>query len=82
MCVATTPSPSWAATLDLAGVDKTVADVAELADYDGVENSSPTLATLTFDISTDQTYSGALGGVRLHVVVEYNTMRVALKTGE
>jgi len=63
ICVATAPSPSWAAVLDLAGTDRTVTDVAELAEYDeGVMNSSGTLATLTFDISTDQTYSGALGG--------------------
>ena len=52
-----------AAALDLAGVDRTVTDVADLASYDeGVTNSSATLATLTFDISTDQTYSGVLGG--------------------
>ena len=63
ICVATAPSPSWAAALDLAGADRTVTDVAELAEYDeGVTNSSGTLATLTFDISSDQTYSGALGG--------------------
>ena len=56
-------SSSFAAALDLAGVDRTVTDVADLASYDGgVTNSSATLATLTFDISTDQTYSGVLGG--------------------
>lgn len=63
VCVGITPLPSWAAALDLAGADRTVTDVAELAEYDeGVVNSSGTLATLTFDVSTDQTYSGALGG--------------------
>ena len=41
------PMSSWAAALDLAGVDRTVTDVAELAAYDeGVTNSSSTLATL------------------------------------
>ena len=60
---AATPLRSFAAALDLAGVDRTVTDVADLASYDeGVTNSSATLATLTFDISTDQTYSGVLGG--------------------
>ena len=54
---------SFAAALDLAGADRTVTDVADLASYDeGVTNSSATLATLTFDISTDQTYAGVLGG--------------------
>ena len=57
------PLSSFAAALDLAGVDRTVTDVADLASYDeGVTNSSSTLATLTFDISDDQTYSGVLGG--------------------
>ena len=57
------PTSSWAAALDLAGVDRTVTDVSELAAYDeGVTNSSSTLATLTFDIATDQTYTGVLGG--------------------
>lgn len=62
ICMAWT-AKSFAAALDLAGADRTVTDVAELASYDeGVMNSSSTLATLTFDISTDQTFSGALGG--------------------
>ena len=52
--------PLMAATLDLNGVDKTVTDVSEIAD--GVTNSSDTLATLTFNISSDQTYSGVLSG--------------------
>lgn len=57
------PTSSWAAALDLAGADRTVTDVSELAAYDeGVTNSSATLATLTFDIATDQTYAGVLGG--------------------
>ena len=62
ICMAGT-AKSFAAALDLAGVDRTVTDVVELASYDeGVMNSSSTLAMLTFDISTDQTFSGALGG--------------------
>lgn len=57
------PFAASAASLDLAGADMTVTDVADLASYDeGVTNSSSTLATLTFDLSTDQTYSGVLGG--------------------
>lgn len=57
------PTSSWAAALDLAGADRTVTDVSELAAYDeGVTNSSSTLATLTFDIATDQIYAGVLGG--------------------
>ena len=63
LSIAIVPTPSFAAALDLAGVDRIVTDVADLASYDeGVTNSSSTLATLTFDISTDQTYSGVLGG--------------------
>ena len=42
-----------AAMLDLAGTDMTVADVADLASYDGVTNSSATAATLTFNIADD-----------------------------
>ena len=63
LSAAIAPMPSLAAALDLAGVDRTVTDVADLASYDeGVTNSSATLATLTFDISADQTYAGVLGG--------------------
>ncbi len=51
-----------AADLDLNGVDRTVTDVAELADYDGVKNSSDTLATLTFNVATDMAYAGAISG--------------------
>jgi len=51
-----------AADLDLNGVDTTVTDVASLAAYDGVTNSSDTLATLTFDVATDMAYVGAISG--------------------
>ena len=51
-----------AAMLDLAGTDMTVADVADLASYDGVTNSSATAATLTFDIADDQSYANTIGG--------------------
>ena len=46
-------SNAGAAMLDLAGTDMTVADVADLASYDGVTNSSATAATLTFNIADD-----------------------------
>ena len=47
LSAAIVPTPSFAAALDLAGVDRTVTDVADLASYDeGVTNSSATLATL------------------------------------
>ena len=51
-----------AAMLDLGGTDMTVADVADLASYDGVTNSSATAATLTFDIADDQSYANTIGG--------------------
>ena len=51
-----------AAMLDLAGTDMTVADVADLASYDGVTNSSATAATLTFNIADDQAYDQTIGG--------------------
>ena len=51
-----------AAMLDLAGTDRTVADVADLASYDGVTNSSATAATLTFNIADDQAYANTIGG--------------------
>ena len=50
------------AMLDLAGTDMTVADVADLASYDGVTNSSATAATLTFNIADDQAYDQTIGG--------------------
>ena len=40
-------SNAGAAMLDLAGTDMTVADVADLASYDGVTNSSATAVTPT-----------------------------------
>ena len=52
----------YAAMLDLAGTDMTVADVADLASYDGVTNSSATAATLTFNIADDQAYDLTIGG--------------------
>ena len=51
-----------AAMLDLEGTDRTVADVADLASYDGVTNSSATVATLTFAIADDQAYVRTIGG--------------------
>ncbi len=51
-----------AADLDLNGADQTVTDVAELAGYDGVKNSSDTLATLTFNVATDMAYAGTISG--------------------
>ena len=51
-----------AALLDLAGTDMTVANVADLASYDGVTNSSATAATLTFNIAADQSYDLTIGG--------------------
>ena len=54
------PFNAVAAALDLNGTDKTVTDVAEIAD--GVTNSSDTLATLTIDISSDATFSAVLSG--------------------
>ena len=51
-----------AAMLDLAGTDMTVADVADLASYDGVTNSSATAVTLTFNIAADQSYANTIGG--------------------
>ena len=54
---------AFAAALNLAGVDRTVTDVADLASYDeGVTNTSSTFAMLTFDISDEQTYAGVIGG--------------------
>ena len=60
--MATAMLPVCAAMLDLAGTDMTVADVADLASYDGVTNSSATAATLTFNIADNQTYSKTIGG--------------------
>ena len=54
-----------AAMLDLAGTDMTVADVVDLASYEGVTNSSATAATLTFNIADDQTYAMTIGGKSL-----------------
>ena len=52
-----------AATLDLEGVSTNITDVAELAAYDGVTNSSVgDPATLTFDIATDMEYAGTISG--------------------
>ena len=52
-----------AATLDLEGVNKTVTDVAELAAYDGVTNSSGgDPVTLTFNLATDMAYAGTISG--------------------
>ncbi len=51
-----------AAMLDLAGTGRIVADVADLASYDGVTNSSATAATLTFDIAGDQACDLTIGG--------------------
>ena len=54
ICIATSTT-SFAVALDLAGVDRTVTDVADLASYDeGVTNSSSTLATLTL-VASDGT---------------------------
>jgi len=55
---------AFAAMLDLAGVDKTVTDVAELSAYDGLANSSETQATLTFNLADGevQTYGGFISG--------------------
>lgn len=60
-CVAGT---AFAATLDLAGVDRTVTNVTELDAYDGVTNSSETQATLTFNLADGevQSYSGVISG--------------------
>ena len=52
----------FAESLDLAGVGQTVTDVAELAAYDGVTNSSETQATLTFNVATDMAYAGTISG--------------------
>ncbi len=53
-----------AAKLDLAGADRTVTDVSELEDYDGVTNTSETQATLTFNLPNGvvQTYGGVISG--------------------
>ncbi|MBQ6340149.1 MAG: autotransporter-associated beta strand repeat-containing protein [Kiritimatiellae bacterium] len=51
-----------AAMLDLAGTGRIVADVADLASYDGVTNSSATAATLMFNIADDQAYDLTIGG--------------------
>ena len=58
----TTAVTVCAAMLDLEGTDRTVADVADLASYDGVTNSSATAATLTFNIAGDQMYANTIGG--------------------
>ena len=53
-----------AAMLDLNGGDRTVTDVADLAGYDGVTNSSGTPSTLTFNLADglDQAYGGVISG--------------------
>ena len=52
-----------AETLDLAGENKTVTSVSELAAYDGVTNSSEgDPVTLTFNIATDMAYAGTISG--------------------
>ena len=49
--------------LDLAGVDRTVKNVSELAAYDGVTNSSEgDPVTLTFTNVTDMVYAGTISG--------------------
>ena len=65
MCVTLVAAASAtlpAAMLDLAGTGRTVADVTDLASYDGVTNSSATAATLTFDIAGDQACDLTIGG--------------------
>ena len=53
----------FAESLNLGGVDKTVTDVAELAGYDGVTNSSGgDPVTLTFNVATDMAYAGTISG--------------------
>ena len=53
----------FAASRDLKGAAITVTDVASLADYDGVTNSSEgNPATLTFDVATDMAYAGTISG--------------------
>jgi len=61
---ATTAVAAGAAMLDLEGTDRTVADVADpdFASYDGVTNSSATVATLTFNIADNQAYASTIGG--------------------
>jgi len=59
---------AFAALFELNG-DTTVTDVANLAGYDGVTNSSDTLATLTFDVATDMAYAGTISG-KIKVVKE------------
>lgn len=55
--------PAFAALLDLNGVDRTVTDVADLAGYDGVTNSSGgDPVTLTFTIASDMSYAGTISG--------------------
>lgn len=58
--VASVSLAARADAIDLNGTDRTVTDVAEIAD--GVTNSSATLATLTIDVSSDVTLSAALDG--------------------
>ncbi len=55
---------SFADSLDLAGVDKTVSDIAEVSGYDELTNSSGTLATLTFSLAdgVDTAYAGVISG--------------------
>ena len=59
VCVA---GSAFAALLDLNGVDRTVTDVADLAGYEGVTNSSETQAKLTFNVATDMAYAGMISG--------------------
>ena len=54
---------SYADTLDLEGSGRTVTDVAEIAAYDGVKNSSVgDPVTLTFDVASDMEYAGTISG--------------------
>ncbi|MBQ3098134.1 MAG: autotransporter-associated beta strand repeat-containing protein, partial [Kiritimatiellae bacterium] len=58
-----TLSAVFAEPLDLAGEGQAVTDVSELAEYDGVTNSSGgEPVTLTFDISSDMEYAGKISG--------------------
>ncbi len=55
---------SFAGTLDLSGVDRTVTDITDVSGYDELTNSSETLATLTFNLAdgVDTAYAGVISG--------------------